>query len=48
MAGMYVVKYKGNIVAGPFNNGYDAQRAQARLYQESGCIPLADFEITFE
>ena len=48
MAGMYVVKYKGNIVAGPFVSLSDATRAQARLYQESGCIPLADFELILE
>ena len=48
MAGMYVVKYKGNIVAGPFVARSDAERAQHRLYSESGCIPLADFELVLE
>jgi len=48
VAGIFVIKYKGNIVAGPFVSRYDAERALQRLYQESGCIPLSDFELVLE
>lgn len=46
----YVVKYHGNIVAGPFLSNYEAVQAQSKLFRKLGStsVGLKDFEITNE
>ncbi len=46
----YVIKYHGNIVAGPFLSNYQAVQKQAKLFKEYGstAISLSDFKIVQE
>lgn len=43
----YVVKFHGNIVAGPFLSNYEAVQAQSKLFRQYGstAVGLSDFEI---
>lgn len=42
----YIVTFRGHIVAGPFNNEYDAVQARSEQYQRPGNpYGLSEFEI---
>jgi hypothetical protein len=46
----YVIKYNGNIVAGPFLSEYAAVQKRSKLFKEYGstAISLSDFKIIKE
>lgn len=46
----YVIKYHGNIVAGPFLSEYAAIQKRSKLFKEYGstAISLSDFKVIKE